>query len=323
MPERIQQSDRVRNDSLPGDQKYQTSANVTRSRSNVVAERVCCFALKRIRVPSFAEFRNVSNRNVNLNLIAFRKSTFVYRRSTRNILPRAKCRLIFPILRQTTPPVLKPSFSRELSITRKLKSHEKSLSNRTSSRSKGFSSENWTNKSRHQVTVYADYYRAGDVGSRRTEEEKRKKGRESETAAAEWKSHTKLRVTYHFPLIRISGTTEPGDVQACTVKYSEEVWPGVNQRGKPTLSCQPLPHCLRRCIAPTWMLRHSIHTRTYILRCSAHPRFFHARRPMRFNYRSLLFTPCRGKKGRNTANETRATSSKSDGRVQWGPRAIV
>ena len=132
---------------------------------------------------------------------------------------------------------------------------------------------------------------------RRRRRIKGKKGRESETAAAEWKSHTKLRVTYHFPLIRISGTTEPGDVQACTVKYSEEVWPGVNQRGKPTLSCQPL----LRCIAPTWMFRHSIYIRTCILRSSSATLLFSTRRPMRFNYRSLLFTPCRGNEGRNTA----------------------
>lgn len=76
-----------------------------------------------------------------------------------------------------------------------------------------------------------------------------KRGMENETAAVEWKSYTRLRVTYHFPLIRISGTTirNPAMFGACTVKYSEEVWLGVNQRWQPL---QPILGT--RCIAPTW-----------------------------------------------------------------------
>lgn len=64
---------------------------------------------------------------------------------------------------------------------------------------------------------------------------------ENETAAVEWKSYTRLRATYHFPLIRISGTTirNPAMFRACTVKYSEEVWLGVNQTWQPTRPSNP------------------------------------------------------------------------------------
>lgn len=80
-----------------------------------------------------------------------------------------------------------------------------------------------------------------------------KRGMENETAAVEWKSYTRLRVTYHFPLIRINGTAirNPAMFRACTVKYSEEVWLGVNQRWQPAaLPIQPILGT--RCIAPTW-----------------------------------------------------------------------
>lgn len=50
----------------------------------------------------------------------------------------------------------------------------------------------------------------------------------------------------------------PGDVQACTVKYSEEVWPGVNQRGKPP--SLPTPSWLSDALLP----RGCFDTHTYI-----------------------------------------------------------